>query len=285
MTKNLINLNYNGNIDKNLLLKCRLRQFPCGEFEFSIQEDISDCEIEIYQTFSVGKFNDDLMKLQIVCDVLKRNNVKSISYFAPFLPYTRQDRTYNLTSSLGSKLVADIINNCGISKITTYDFHVLQMEGFFKGQVYNLSAIPLFLDDIEKKFNKNDIVIVFPDAGSASRFKRFFDDTEYEIAIIQKTRKDDNIYMKILGEVENKTAIIIDDMIDSGGTIIEASKILENHNANDIYVYATHGVFSCNFFDKITNNEKIKEITTTNSIKNNIDCDKLKIIDLISDIK
>lgn len=264
--KKLINLNYNGNIDESLLLKCKLKQFPCREFEFSIQEEISDCEIEIYQSFEVGKFNDDLMKLQIVCDVLKRNNAKSISYFAPFLPYTRQDRTYNLTSSLGSKLVAEIINNCGISKITTYDFHTLQMEGYFKGQVYNLSAIPLFLEDIEKKFDKNDVVVVFPDAGSASRFKRFFDDTEYDIAIIQKVRKEGNILMKILGEVSGKTVIIIDDMIDSGGTIIEASKILENKNVKNIYVYATHGVLSCNNLKNLEDNSLIKLITITNSI-------------------
>lgn len=264
--KKLINLNYNTNIDESLLLKCKLKQFPCGEFEFSIQEEISDCEIEIYQSFEVGKFNDDLMKLQIVCDVLKRNNVKSISYFAPFLPYTRQDRTYNLTSSLGSKLVADIINNCGISKITTYDFHALQIEGYFKGQVYNLSAIPLFLEDIEKKFNKNDIVIVFPDAGACSRFKRFFEGTEYDIAIINKTRTETGLKMKILGKVDNKTAIIIDDMIDSGGTIIEASKLLKNNNAKNIMVYATHGILSGNAVQNLTNTNEIDKITITNSL-------------------
>lgn len=264
--RKLINLNYNGNIDESLLLKCKLNQFPCGEFEFSIQEEISDCEIEIYQSFEVGKFNDDLMKLQIVCDVLKRNNVKSISYFAPFLPYTRQDRTYNLTSSLGSKLVADIINNCGISKITTYDFHALQIEGFFKGQVYNLSAIPLFLEDIEKKFNKNDIVIVFPDAGACSRFKRFFDGTEYDIAIINKTRTDTGLKMKILGKVDNKTAIIIDDMIDSGRTIIEASKLLKSNNVKNIMVYATHGILSGNAVQNLTNTNEIDKITITNSL-------------------
>ena len=127
MTKKLINLNYNTNIDGNSLLKYTLKHFPCGEFEFSIQENISDCEIEIYQSFEVGKFNDDLMKLQIVCDVLKRNNVKHISYFAPFLPYARQDKADNLKYSFGARLIADIIHNCGINEITTYDFHTLEI--------------------------------------------------------------------------------------------------------------------------------------------------------------
>ena len=269
MTKKLITLNFNGFIDENEKLKYRLRQFPCGEFEFSIQEKIDDFDIEIYQTFTTGNFNNELMELQIVCDVLRRNSVKSITYISPFLPYTRQDRTFNLTGSLGAKIVAEIVNNCGIGKIITYDFHALQIEGFFKGQVHNLSAVPLFLRDIESKFDKKDIVIVFPDAGSASRFKRFFDDTDYEIAIIQKVRNDDGIAMKILGNASGKTAIILDDMIDSGGTIIEASNVLKKQNANDIFVYATHGVLSGNAVQNLQNDENIKKITITNSLQQN----------------
>ena len=266
MTTKLINLNFNTNIDESLLLKCKLKHFPCGEFEFSIQEDIGDCEIEIYQSFEVGKFNDDLMKLQIVCDVLRRNNAKSISYFAPFLPYTRQDRTYSTTGSLGAKLMAEIVNSCNISKITTYDFHALQIEGFFKGQVYNLSAVPLFLKDIEQKFDKNEIVIVFPDAGACSRFKRFFEGTEYDIAIINKTRTESGLQMKILGDVADKTAIIIDDMIDGGGTIIEASKLLKQNSAKQIFAYATHGLLSGDAVEKLTNANEIEKITISNSL-------------------
>ena len=277
----LINLNYNCNIDESLLLKCKLRQFPCGEFEFSIQEKIDDFDIEIYQTFTTGNFNNELMELQIACDVLRRNSVKSITYVSPFLPYTRQDRTFNLTGSLGAKIVAEIVNNCGVGKIITYDFHALQIEGFFKGQVHNLSAVPLFLRDIESKFDKKDIVIVFPDAGSASRFKRFFDNTDYEIAIIQKVRNDDGIAMKILGNASGKTAIILDDMIDSGGTIIEASNVLKMQNANDIFVYATHGVLSGNAVQNLQNEKNIKKITITNSLQQNCGLsDKFEVIEL-----
>lgn len=280
-TKKLINLNYNTNIDESLLLKCKLKHFPCGEFEFAIQEDIGDCEIEIYQSFEVGKFNDDLMKLQIVCNVLKRNNVKSISYFAPFLPYARQDKDSDLTHSFGARLIADIIHNCGINEITTYDFHTLEIESFFQGQVHHLSAVPLFLDNIYKHFDKKDIVIVFPDAGSVLRFKRFFDNTDYKVAHIQKTRKENNIDMKLLGEVSEKTAIIIDDMIDGGGTIIEASKLLKNHNAKSIFVYATHGIFSGNAVDKLTNTNEIEKITITNSlIQNQQLSEKFEVIEI-----
>ena len=283
MKKNLklIDLNYNSKIDKSLQLKYNLRRFPCGEFEFSVQENISKFDIEIYQSFEVGKFNDDLMKLQIVCNVLKRNYVKSISYFAPFLPYTRQDKTCNITSSLGSKVMVNIINNCGISKITTYDLHASEIEGYFQGQIYNLSAIPLFLVDLDKRFKKKDIVIVFPDSGATSRFKRFFDNTKYDIAIMQKVRKDDVILMKILGKVNKKIAIILDDIVDSGSTIIEASKLLKSNDVKEIFVYATHGILSCNAVEKITNTNEIKKITITNSLIQNYKLSKkFKIINL-----
>ena len=147
--------------------------------------------------------------------------------------------------------------------------------------MHNLSAVPLFLRDIEGKFDKKDIVIVFPDAGSASRFKRFFDNTDYEIAIIQKVRNEDGIAMKILGNANGKTAIILDDMIDSGGTIIEAANVLKMQNANDIFVYATHGVLSGNAVQNLQNEENIKKITITNSLQQNCGLsDKFEVIEL-----
>jgi len=273
-----INLNFNSDIQFKLeQLKYKLNHFSCGEFEFSIQEDITNCEIKIFQSFSVGKFNDDLMKLQIVCDVLKRNHVKKITYFAPFLPYTRQDRTYDTTSSLGSKIIAEIINNCDINEIITYDLHALQIEGFFKGKVQNLSMVPDFIDDIKNKFNHDEIVIVFPDTGSASRSKRFFTEEEFKIAIINKNRTKDQIKMEILGNVKNRIAIIIDDIIDSGGTIIEASKILLEDEVKSIFVYSTHGIFSNNAIEKIEESS-IEKFIISNSLRSN----KSHKIDIIS---
>jgi ribose-phosphate pyrophosphokinase len=250
--KKCINLNYNGLIPQDYTeIKSRIKLFHCGEIEFEIQEDISNQEITIFQSFEVGKFNDDLMKLQIVCDVLKRNNVKKSTYFAPFIPYTRQDKTYDTKVSLGSKLIADIINNCGINEITTYDLHAVQIEGFFKCKVNHLSMIPRFIEHINDNFKPDNVVIVFPDAGSASRFKRFFADQTFKIAIINKVRTENLISMEILGDVKNKTAVVIDDMIDGGGTIIEASKILLENHANQVFAYATHGIFSDNAVEKL----------------------------------
>ena len=268
--KKYINLSFCGEIGSEYTeLKCKMKDFSCKEFEFSIEESVECDDVTIFQTFHVGSFNDELIRLYLVCDVLNKNNVKSISYFAPFLPYTRQDRTYNASVSLGSKMVAEIINRSGISELTTYDLHALQIECFFECKVNNLSAIPLFLADIKKKFDKN-AVIVFPDTGAASRFKRFFRNDDFEIAIIRKTRMENgDLKMQILGNVADQTAILLDDMIDSGGTLIEASKILISHNANEVFAYATHGVFSGDGFQNL-NNSVIKNITTTNSL----DCQK-----------
>lgn len=266
--KKCINLNYNGLIGQDFVeIKSKLKHFGCGEFEFLIEEDISDQEITIFQSFHVGKFNDELIKLQIVCDVLKRNNVKKISYLAPFLPYTRQDKTYETKASLGSKLLADIINSCKIDELITYDLHSPQIEGFFKCKAQNLSMIPSFIEDIKQKFKHNEIIITFPDAGSASRFKRFFADEEFDIAIINKHRTNNGIKMDILGQASDKIAIIIDDMIDSGGTLIEASKLLLESGAKHVYVYATHGIFSGNAIDNLQKSE-IKGVTVSNSILN-----------------
>ena len=279
-SKKCINLNYRGVIGQNYNeIKSKLKYFLCGEFEFSIEEDISGQEVTIFQSFEAGKFNDDLMKFQIVCDVLKRNNVKKIIYFAPFLPYTRQDKTYETKVSLGSKIVAEIINNCGVSEVITYDLHALQIEGFFKCKMQNLSMIPTFIEDIKQKFNSNETVIIFPDAGSASRFKRFFVEENFEIAIINKHRTESGIKMNILGNVRNKNTIILDDMIDSGGTLIEATKILLNNKAMEISVYATHGIFSNNGIEKL-NNSIIKKIIVSNSVYYGGNCGKIETIEL-----
>ncbi|MEN9781939.1 MAG: hypothetical protein RL208_89 [Pseudomonadota bacterium] len=263
-----INLNYNHQIPNDLQeLKCKLKHFECGEFEFSIQEDITNKEIYIFQSFNVGHFNDDLLKLQIICDLLTRNNVAKIFYIAPFIPYTRQDKTYDTTSSLGSKVVANIINNCNISEITTYDLHASQIEGFFRCKVNHLSMVPTFLQDIKNNFDIKNIVIVFPDSGAASRFKRFFVDEVFDIAIINKNRTEERMRMQILGDIKNKTAIIIDDMIDKGTTIAQACDLLLQNNANEVSVYATHGLFSADAIS-IIENAKITKVTVSDSLLN-----------------
>lgn len=278
--KKYINLDYKGEIPKQYSeIKSKLKHFECGEFEFSIQEDISNQEVFVFQSFTIKNFNNDLLKLMMVCDVLKRNNVKKISYFAPFLPYTRQDRAYDTTSSIGSKVVAIIINNCNIDEITTYDLHSLQIEGFFKGTINHLSMIPKFIEDIKSRFSKIP-TIVFPDAGAASRFKRFFVNEDFNTAIINKHRIDGTIKMEILGDINSKDVVIIDDMIDSGKTMIGASKILKKNGANSIHAYATHGIFSGDAIQDLESSA-IKTITVSDSIFKAKDFKKISIFNCI----
>lgn len=257
-------------------IKSHIRQFPSGEWEFLIQENIANQEITIFQQFEIDKINEGLIKLLLVCDTLKRNHVKKITLYVPFLPYTRQDRTYEASVSLGSKLVADLINLCGIHEVVTYDLHALQIEGFFQCKVQNLSMMANFIDNIKKSNDFNNTVIVFPDAGAASRYKRFFNNEDFDIAIISKNRIQGKITMKILGNVRNKNAIIVDDMVDGGGTLIEAANVIQQNEANKIDAYAVHGLFSGNAIEKL-NHSILDSIHVSDSIYPNIKTKSQKI--------
>ncbi len=281
-SKKYINLDYSAKIPKEYHeIKSKLKHFPCGEFEFSLDEEVFGEVVTIFQSFKVGKFNDDLVKLQIVCDALNRNNVKKIIYFAPFLPYTRQDKIDNKKSSFGLKLLAQIINQSGINEVITYDLHSLHIEGFLTAKLQNLSMMPKFITHIKQSYKPREVVIVFPDEGSNLRFKRFFENEDFEIVIVSKNRTDDGLQMeipKIFDKLKNKKAIIIDDIIDSGKTLIEASKILKKNGVCDINVYAVHGVFSDNAIEKLKNSDILKT-TVSNSIFSDIS-DKIEVIGL-----
>ena len=276
-----INIDFCGNIPADYQeLVCEFKYFSCGEVEFNIKEDIEDEDITIFQSFNVGKFNDDLMKLWVCCDVLKRNNVKSIKYFAPFLPYTRQDRSGNSTRSVGSKILATIIKDCKIKEVITYDAHVEQIDGVFDCKIRHLSAIPLFLENIKQNYDLGKSVILFPDTGSAQRFKDFFHNVNIDIAITKKTRlQNGNVKTHLLGNINGKDVIIIDDMIDGGRTVIGATQHSLEFGAKNVYVYATHGIFSGNGIE-LLNNSQIKKIVITNSIKNDNLPSKFEVIDL-----
>jgi len=280
-TKKYINLNYNGQVLKNYSkLEYDIKTFACGEIEFNLKENIPEQEITIFQTFTSGKFNDDIMKLLIVCDALKRNNIKkSITLFSPFLPYTRQDKTYDTKMSFGSKLLVDLINYSGVNNIITYDLHASQIEGFFTNKIQHLSMIPLFLQDIKNNINESDATIVFPDAGSAARFKNYTINYKFNIAIINKIRTENGLNMGLIGSVDGQNCIILDDMIDSGVTIVEAANLVKNNGAKKIQAYATHGIFSKNAIYNIEESV-IDGIVISDSLSNNFPSDKFRIINI-----
>lgn len=271
-----VNLSFNGKIPESydklqVLIKC----FSCGEFGVSILENVADEDICIFQTFHIGSFNKELILLQIVCNILKQNNAKTTSYFVPFLPYTRQNNIKNKQGVIREgEIIANIINQCEISDLITYDMHNPNAILSFQCRVNNLSAMPIFINDIKDRFNTSKIVIVFPDEGAKNRFIAFFDET-FEIAIIQKNRiSNKRADMQLSGNVKNKTAIIIDDMIDTGQTIISASEVLLFNGAKNVYAYATHGIFSNNAIHKLYSSN-ITKITITNSLQHKFSKDQL----------
>lgn len=243
-------------------------RYNCSETEVVVKNNelIHQNDVCIYHGFSGKKYNNSIIELILLCDVLKRNHVKSISLIAPFLPYTRQDKTMDIKSSLGCKVFADLLNYANIDKLTTFDLHAPQLEGFFYAKVDHKTMFPKFLNDIAKNHNTSDTMIVFPDAGSASRAKNYIQDYEYDVAIFNKNRKNGELQMRIVGNVNGMNCVVMDDIIDSGGTILSVAKILKENGAKDIFVYGTHGIFSGS---AIENFEKsiIHSITVSNTIE------------------
>lgn len=241
-----------------------IKQFPCGEFEFTINEDISNANITILQSFQPGQFNEDLLKLQIVCEVIKQNNPAKIIYSAPFLPYTRQEI-----------IIAKILNSCGINELITYDIHSDKFSEFFHGKISHLSMIPTFIKEI-KKMNDQPL-IVLPDYGAETRFLKLLHNHFDNIITIKKSRINDKIIMSLEEKIHFKTAIIIDDIIDTGKTICEASKILYQNGVEEIYAYCAHGILSGNAVEKIQESH-INKLNISNSIEQKITSKKLMLL-------
>lgn len=280
--KNMKNIYLDWHISdqKQDVLNITFRRFLCSEVEVLIDtnEVITGLDIVIHQGFNSANYNDKLMELLLLCDVLKRNEVKSITLIAPFLPYTRQDKTMDMKSSLGCKVVADLLNYAMIDRLVTFDLHAPQLEGFFCAKVEHKTMLPQLFEDISKNYHILDTVIVFPDAGAASRAKNYIQNYEFDIAIFNKTRKDNSVQMKIIGNVEGMNCVIVDDMIDSGGTILTAAQLLKDNGVKNIAIYATHGIFSGNAMEKFANSP-IDQIVVTNTLAQQ-DLPKLKILNI-----
>ncbi|MBL0726038.1 MAG: ribose-phosphate pyrophosphokinase [Alphaproteobacteria bacterium] len=281
--KKYVSLNYNGLIPTQFCkLNYKTNNFSCGEVGFVIKDNCVNQCVVIFQSFSVGKFNDDLLNLILLCNALWQSKVLRIELVAPFLPYTRQDSYYCVSgkgvASLGVQTVADVINMCKISKITTFDLHSQLILKFLKGDLTQLSAIPLFIQNIKKKFNPTNVCIVFPDISAARRIVygqevvKIIKDEGFNVATMCKQRINIGGSVKITLNsnqiIGKKVAIIIDDMIDSGQTVIHASNILLANGVKEVYCYATHGVFLNSSVKKLKNSS-IKTVFISNSIKNN----------------
>ena len=230
------------------------------------------------------------MELLLVIDALKRSSAKNVTAVIPYFGYARQDRKVVPRTSISAKVVANLITNAGANRVVTVDLHAGQIQGFFDMPVDNLFTTPLFAKYIKRKFKSKNLICVSPDIGGVQRTRGLATKIKADLAIIDKRRPKpgQSQVMNIIGNVKGKTCIIVDDIIDSGGTIVNAVAALKKAGAVDVYVFITHAVLSGDAVKKIKNS-KIKKLIITDTIdnsqkiKNNNKIEVLSVSSLMSE--
>jgi ribose-phosphate pyrophosphokinase len=260
-----------------------IRKFKDGEIYCRVLESVRGCDVYIIQPTS-SPANDNLMELLIMVDAIKRSSPDSITAIVPYYGYCRQDRKTKPREPITAKLVANMMEVAGIKRVIFFDLHVAQVQGFFDIPSDNLDVIPLFCDYILSKKSK-EFVLVSPDAGGTARVRTFAKILNAPIAIVDKRRPEANVVKveNVIGDVKGKTAFMIDDIIDTAGSITEAAGILKQFGAKEIYALATHGVLSGPAIERIEKSE-LKEVIVTNTIAipEEKKISKVKIISLAS---
>ncbi len=245
--------------------KIEAGKFPNGETRVELLETVRGKHIFVLQTTS-PPVNDNLMELLLIIDALKRASAGTITAVIPYFGYCKQDKKKTGREPISAKLVADVITTAGADRVVTIDLHAPQIEGFFDIPVDNLSTIDLFADYIRKK-KIEDLVIVAPDAGGVKRARYLANALEARLAIIDKYRGSykEATAMNVIGKVKDMNAVIIDDFIDRGSSIVEAVKALKNHEAKKVYVVVTHPINTDPATEKLKQAE-CEEIIVTDTI-------------------
>jgi ribose-phosphate pyrophosphokinase len=258
---------------KNKLINSSIRKFADSEIYIEINENIRGNSIFLIQSISYPA-NDNLMELLLCIDALKRSSAKNITAVIPYFGYARQDRKVVPRTSISAKLVSNLITKAGADRIVTVDLHAGQIQGFFDIPVDNLFATPIFSRHIKKNLKNNKLICVAPDVGGVERARALGKMLNVGLAIIDKRRPSPgkSQVMNVIGSVKSKTCIIVDDIIDSGGTIINAAEALKKRGAKEVHVYVTHGVLSGEAVEKIKKSY-IKNLVVTDTINNE---DKVK---------
>ena len=251
---------------KTKLTPVDIHCFSDGEIYVRILESVRGSDVYILQPTSPDA-NLNLMELLIMIDALKRASPQRITAVITYFGYSRQDRKVKAREPISAKLVAKIIEAAGVDRVMTFDLHVAQVQGFFDKPSDNLDLIPVYAEYILKK-NLKDIVFVAPDVGGAKRARTLAEVLHKPIAIIDKRRDDKGkvIVGQVIGDVKDKTAILVDDILDTAGTVVEAASILKKHGTKDVYVLATHPVLSGPAIKRLQKS-LIKEILVTNTIE------------------
>ena len=267
---------------KNKLVNSSIRKFSDGEIYIEINENIRGNSIFIIQGIS-SPANDNLMELLLCIDALKRSSAKNITAVIPYFGYARQDRKIVPRTSISAKLVSNLITKAGADRIVTVDLHAGQIQGFFDIPVDNLFATPIFSRHIKRKIKTKNLICVAPDVGGVERARALGRKLDIGLAIIDKRRPapGKSQVMNVIGNVKGKTCIIVDDIIDSAGTIVNATDALIKRGAKEVHVYITHGVLSGKAVEKIKKS-KIKNLVVTDTIDNTDKVKKSRNIEILS---
>ena len=271
------------------LTKADVKRFADMEVFVEISENVRGEDVFVVQS-TCFPANDNVMELLVALDALRRGSARRITAVIPYYGYARQDRKSGPRTPISAKLLANLITSAGADRVLTIDLHAGQIQGFFDIPTDNLFAAPVFVSDIKARYDGSKLMIVSPDVGGVVRARSLARRLEADLAIIDKRRPKAGVseVMNIIGDVKNKTCIIVDDIIDSGGTIVNAVDALKKNGANEVYVFITHAVLSGDAVKKIKNS-KIKKLVITDTIenvkkiKNNNKIEVLSIASLMSE--
>lgn len=257
--------------------------FSDGEISVSIKESVRGSDVFVVQSTS-QPVNNNLMELLIMIDAFKRASAGRITAVIPYFGYARQDRKARARDPISAKLVADLIATAGADRVLTMDLHASQIQGFFDIPVDHLLGVPILAPHFVEKFkdNKDDVIVVSPDLGSVTRARNFASRLDVPLAIVDKRRQKANVceVMNIIGSVEGKRVILVDDMIDTAGTLCNAAQAIIDNGAKEVTACATHGVLSGPAIERIQNSV-LKEVVILDTIA----LPKEKQIDKITQLK
>ena len=247
--------------------RASVRRFADQEIFVEIQENVRGQDIFVIQSTSYPA-NDHLMELLIMIDAFRRSSARRITAVLPYFGYARQDRRASGRTPISAKLVANLITHAGADRVLTLDLHAGQIQGFFDIPTDNLFAVPILSRDIKEHYDLSNVVVVSPDVGGVVRARALAKRLDAMLAIVDKRRErpGESEVMNIIGEVAGRDCILIDDIVDSGGTLCNAAEALLTHGATSVTAYITHGVLSGGAVARVTAS-KLKELVITDSIQ------------------
>lgn len=249
------------------LVNPQVRRFANGEIYCEIDKNVRGADVFVIQSTS-APVNEHLMELLILVDALKRASANSITAVVPHYGYSRQDRKSAPRTPITAKLVADMMTIAGCTRVVTMDLHAGQIQGFFNIPFDNIFASPVILDYVQKNLDRSRLITVSPDAGGVERVRHYAKKLQADLALIDKRRTGPNVAeaMNVIGDVQGKDCIIIDDIIDTAGTLVQAAKALKKNGALRIYAAATHPVFSPPAIDRISECAELEAVIVTDTI-------------------